>query len=242
MWYVHPRLTQRGDALEYVLTFTGAPKLEAGATRETVSEECRFAALELMAGAAKGWDKLDLVLWLTGPYHRATRHVPRGERTALIAPSARRLAFGETSGQVDEDGEVEPEAIEDLIVRVRQQLVASLEKAALDEGVLDFADDALARGIVRKTKDEAGEEVWVPVDVSRMRLRDRLRSLFAADYLNTPEAYIELFVCHRCEAVVFDEGAKRLGICGAHKRISGMVPREDGSSTPSTPKVVGDDD
>jgi hypothetical protein len=212
--------------LEYVLTFTGAPKLEAGATLETVTEECRLAALELMAGAAKGWDKLDLVLWLTGPYHRATRHVPRGERT---------------SAHVDDDAEVEPEAIEELVVRVRQQLIASLEKAALDDGVLDFAEDAVMRGIVRKAKDEHGEEVWVPVDVARMRLRDRVRALFAADYLNAPDAYIELFVCHRCEAVVFDAGAKRLGICGAHKRISGMVPKEEGS-TPSTPKVVGGDD
>src|SRR5438067_2120508 len=105
MWYVH--LRQGNEAcLEYVLTFTGAPRLEASASRETVSEECRLAALELMAGAAKGWDKLDLVLWLTGPYHRATRHVPRGERTA----------------HVEDDGELEPEAIEELIVRVRQQL------------------------------------------------------------------------------------------------------------------------
>ena len=60
-----------------------------------------------------------------------------------------------------------------------------------------------------------------------MRLRDRLRSLFAADYLNAPYTYAELFVCHRCEAVVFDEHAKQLGICGAH-RMSGVVPREGG--------------
>ena len=207
--------------MEYVLTFTGRPRLEAGATRETIAEECRLAALELMAGAASGWDKLDLVLWLTGPYHRATRHVPRGERTT----------------HVDDEAEIEPEALDELVVRVRGQVLASLEKAALDDGVLDFADDAITRGIVRKATDENGDEVWVPVDVSRMRLRDRVRSLFAADYLNAPDAYIELYVCHRCEAVVFDAGAKRLGICAAHKRLSGVVPREDGS----TPRVVGDE-
>ena len=213
----------RHTRLEYVLTFkgTGLARLETGATRESVSVECRAAALELLSGAASGWDKLDLVLWLTGPYHQATRHLPRGERVL----------------HVEDDAGVEPAAVDELVVRVRGQVLASLEKAALEDGTVDFAEDAAARGIVRRTQDASGEEVWVPVDLARMRLRDRMRSLVAADYLNAPEDYRELFVCHRCEAVVFDAGAKRLGVCAAHKRLSGVVPREDGS----TPKVAGDD-
>jgi hypothetical protein len=65
----------------------------------------------------------------------------------------------------------------------------------------------------------------VPVDGARVRLRERVQSLFAADYLNAPYTYADLFVCHRCEAIVFDEHTKRVGICGAH-RTSGTVPRE----------------
>src|SRR5205823_3217663 len=92
-------------------------------------------------------------------------------------------------------------------------------------------DDIVDRSLVRKVVDAEERDAWVPVDGSRMRLRDRLRSLFAADYLNNPYVYTELFVCHRCEAVVFDEHAKRLGICGWH-RISGVVPRDDESPRP----------
>jgi hypothetical protein len=209
--------------VRYALTFKGRgpARLEAGATRQSVAEECRATALELIAGAAAGWQKLDLVLWLTGPYQHATRHVPRGERVA----------------HVEEDDELEPEAIDELVVRVRGEVLASLARAALEYGAIDFADDAVTRGIVRKAQAETGESAWVPVDIARMRLRDRLRSLFAADYLNAPATYTELFVCQRCEAVVFDAGAKRLGVCAAHKRVSGVVPRDDGS----TPKVAGDD-
>jgi hypothetical protein len=203
----------------------GPARLEPGVTREEVASDARAAALELMAGAAGGWDKLDLVLWLTGAYHRATRHVPRGERVT----------------SVDDSDEVETDAIEELVVRVRQQMLASLESAAISEGVLDFAEEAITRGLVRKSLTEEEDEVWVPVDGSRMRLRDRVRALFAADYLNAPEAYIELFVCHRCEAIVFDAGAKRLGLCGAHKRLSGVVPREGGSA-PDTAKAAGSED
>ena len=48
--------------------------LEEGATRESVSAECRAAALEFMAGVASGWEKIDLAQWLTGPYAHAARH------------------------------------------------------------------------------------------------------------------------------------------------------------------------
>lgn len=124
----------------------GPARLEDGATRATVAAECRAAALELMAGAARGWGKIDLAGWLTGPYRRATRHCQHGERT-LVA-----------------DG---------------------------------------------------------------MRLLDRVRTLFVADYLDDPVAYRTLYVCHRCEAVVFDESARRIGMCSAHRRTSGILFRDD---------------
>jgi hypothetical protein len=180
-----------------------------GSTRESIAEECREAALSFMSGVAAGWDKLDLVLWLTGPYARATRHGKHGERVAALG-----------------DGdEIPDETLEALVTRVRGQLIASLETAALELGAIEFADECVERGYVRKVVDAEGRDAWIPVDGSRMRLRDRLRALFAADYLNAPYTYAELLVCHRCEAVVFDARAKRIGICGAH-RMSGMVPRE----------------
>lgn len=195
-----------------------APKrLADGCDRETVSAECREAALAFMSGVALGWDKLDLALWLTGPYARATRHAQRGERVA----------------NVTEGDEIDDATIEELVTRVRGQLLASLEKAALEYGTLDFAEEAVERGLVRKAVDADGRDVWIPVDAPRMRLRDRVRALFAADFLDTPYAYAELFVCHRCEAVVFDDAAKRSGVCGAHRLASGVVPRQRGDARSS---------
>ena len=198
--------------MEYVKAYgaRGRTVLEEGDTRESVSAECRAAALAFLNGVAAGWDKLDLVLWLTGPYARTVRHCPRGERVTGL----------------DEATDVTDESIEFLVTRARSQLIASLETAALGEGTLDFAVDAMDRGMVRRALDADGEVVWVPADNTRMRLRDRVRSLFAADYLNDPGAYAALHVCHRCENVVFDENAKRLGSCQNHKRVSGIVPRQ----------------
>ena len=52
----------------------------------------------------------------------------------------------------------------------------------------------------------------------QMRLGARVESLFAADYLTRPRDYTsELFVCHRCECVVFDHEARERGNCGAHE-------------------------
>jgi hypothetical protein len=185
------------------------PTLTDGSTRETIANDCRVAALGFMSGVAAGWDKLDLALWLTGPYARATRHGKRGERVAAV------------SG----DREITEDTVESLVTRVRGQLIASLEKAALEFGTLEFTDEIVARGLVRKVVDADGRDAWIPVDAQRMRLRDRLRALFTADYLNAPYTYAELFVCHRCEAVVFDDHAKEVGICGAH-RMSTRAPSD----------------
>lgn len=210
----------------------GRPVLEEGETRETVAAECREAALFFVNGAAAGWDKLDLVLWLTGPYARSTRHVSRGERVTGL----------------DEESDVSYASLEELVTRVRGQLVASLESAVLSGGTLDFAIDAMDHGLVRRAVDVDGEIVWVPEDHTRMRLRDRVRSLLAADYLNDPGAYVALFVCHRCENVVFDENAKRLGACQNHKRVSGVVPRQGDPRDHESDQhivpafAVGDDD
>jgi hypothetical protein len=211
--------------MEYVKAYSRPPRgplaLEEGVTRESVALECRDAALAFVAGAAR-WDKLDLVLWLTGPYAGATRHVSRGERVAGL----------------DEERDVDDEAVEELVRRARLDVVGSLAEAAEGDGILDFVEACVERALVRRAEGADGLEVWVPVDGSRVRLRDRVWSLFAADYLNDAIAYEqELFVCPKCESVVFDEGSRRLGLCAAHKRVSGVVPREDGT----IPKVAGED-
>jgi len=198
--------------VKYVTAYATARQsrqtLSDGCTRESLAADCRAAALGFMSGVAAGWDKLDLALWLTGPYARASRHGKHGERVAAVSVAVER--------------EISDDTIEALVTHARGQLIASLEKAALEFGSLEFADEMVERGLVRKVVDAEGRDAWIPVDVQRLRLRDRLRALFTADYLNAPYTYAELFVCHRCEAVVFDHHAKEVGICGAH-RMSSMA-------------------
>lgn len=220
--------TREGKQLvKYVLSFGASDSspnarrtLDDGSTRESLSEDCRAAALCFMSGVAAGWDKLDLALWLTGPYARATRHARRGERVDVANANGVHA--------------VAAESIETLLTRARVQLIASLEKAALELGVPAFANEMVERGLVRRVVDADRRAAWIPVDAARLRLKDRLQALFAADYLNVPYAYAELFVCHRCEAVVFDAHAKRVGICGVH-RLSGILPSadEEGPISPS---------
>ncbi len=213
--------------MKYVMAFTGRKGpalLDDGSTRESVALECRQAALEFMGGTYAGWDKLDLAMWLTGAYARATRHAVHGERVASL------------NGQK----EVADEAIDELVTRVRSQMVAALEHASLSDGTLDFAEEIIDRGYVRRALDLEGNDVWIPVDASRMRLRDRVRALFAADFLNDPNAYADLFVCGRCEGVVFDEDAKRLNFCPLHKRHSGVVPKR--ADEEDTDHAAGDDE
>ncbi len=220
--------------MKYVMSFGGSRRgpalLDDGVTRASVAAECRAAALELMDGIANGWTKGDLARWLTGPYAEATRHCHRGERTLV------------TDGADDRaPASIDPKSIDELLTIARSRMLAALEKAVLSDGALELADEMIERGFVRRALDEAGMEVWIPVDGARMRLVDRLGALFVADYLNEPIAYRALYVCHRCERVVFDEGARELGMCSAHRRTSGIVFRsEEEAAQDQAGRAVGD--
>lgn len=201
--------------MKYVIAFAanrrGPMLLGEGATRASVSAECRQAALDFMSGVASGWSKRDLALWLIGPYANATRYCAHGERT-----------------NVSDTTEVDAETIEDLLVTTRGRLVAALENSVLSDGALDFADEVVERGFVQRAIDEDSSEVWVPVDRARMRLEQRVGSLFVADYLNDRRAYGALHVCSRCENVVFDQDARVIGMCSTHRNVSGIVTTREG--------------
>ena len=128
--------------------------------------------------------------------------------------------------------------IDDLLLLTRCRMLAALEEAAMSDGVLAGADGLIERGLVRRAFDDEALEVWIPIDAPRTRLKDRLSALFVADYLNDPVAYGALYVCHRCEAVVFDANAKLAGMCAAHGRVSGIVAK--GDVRQDVPLAVGD--
>jgi hypothetical protein len=192
-------------------------------TRDTIALACRSAALSFMGGVTEGWSKLDLAMWLSGPYAHATRFVPRGERT--LSPVASHGPPADPCGV---------EHLADVMDNALMHTLALCEELSLPRGESEFIDEAIARGLLAPIEAGANANdaalLWVPVDAERMRLRDRVRALFAVDYLLSPQLYSEaLFVCHRCERVVFDVSSKQLGQCSLHRHRSGIVVTGHGS-------------
>jgi hypothetical protein len=170
--------------------------------------------LQFLEGVAADWGKAELAKWLAGPYREATRY--GGDHRASTPPPPQ-MQRGGINEQLDR-----------IVREARWHVLASLEALALPHGQHRFVDRAMAASHLAPRKDSRGVAVWVPVDSPGMRLGARVESLFAADYLTRPSDYVSaLFVCHRCEAVVFDREARRRGDCGAH--VSGRfscVPAE----------------
>jgi hypothetical protein len=166
-------------------------------TRSQLADACRSGGLGFMTGVASGWRRRELAAWLVGPYRDAT--FDRGLRARRASPVG-----SQPSIEAVTDG-----TIADLLRETRWKVFALLEDAA--RGDLRFVEDLASAGWVAK-HPELG---WVPVDVRGGALRQRVLSLFAADYLLRAADYRhKLCACARCETVLFDERAKKLGHCG----------------------------
>lgn len=195
--------------------------LPRAVTAASLAESCRQAGLLFLEGAtADWWGKAELVAWLEGPYKEATRFARMNPRASSPPPPLRpsRPPLSGPGGAEDEEL-LHPERIEAVIREARWHVLAALEALALPAGSHAWVERALARGHVVPRRDAEGNATWVPVDLRGLRLRDRVESLFAADHLARPRDYaVDLVVCHRCEAVVFDHEARVRGDCGAHTR------------------------
>jgi hypothetical protein len=182
-------------------------------TVDAVATLCREAGLAFLDGVAVDWKKLELAAWLGGPYRQATRYGDWSRRS-LPPPN------------FDEHEMLRQAQLDDVMRDARWHVLASLEAVSLPSSHRGFVEVALSAGHVVPRRDCNGLVAWVPVDLRGMRLRERVESLFAADYLIRPKDYVtELTVCHRCESVLFDVEARRRGDCGMH-RPSGMAERE----------------
>jgi hypothetical protein len=184
-----------------------------------------------LEGVASDWGKAELAHWLAGPYRDATRFGGAARASTPPPPMESRLHRGEIGERLDR-----------VVREARWHVLASLEGLALPDGRHKFVDRALAASHVVPRRDSEGRAVWVPVDMQGMRLTARIESLFGADYLTRPRDYAtDLFVCHRCEAVVFDREARRRGDCGGHAsgRFSyAPEPSSGRSSQVPTPRVT----
>ena len=173
-----------------------------------LASACRGVGLEFLDGVLRGWDKSDLAAWLTGPYHRVTQR--RGER--VTDPAV-----------LTDQNLVAVERLEELLLRARVEVVTTLSEASRSGGSIAFVGEAIRRGGILPTRTADDADAWAPVDVLRMRLTERVLSLFAVDYLIRPVDYTsDLLACLACGAVAFDASARSSGTCRAHRRPSGI--------------------
>lgn len=96
--------------------------------------------------------------------------------------------------------------VEQLLSTTRTEILEMLR------GVWSWTHDAhtararIDEGLVVGIVDEASDFGFAPVDQMRMRLVDRVRSLFVADYLTRPGDYAAFAVCEDCDGATFDGG------------------------------------
>jgi hypothetical protein len=143
------------------------------------------------------WDKAELAAWLVGPYRDATwtgTDVPRVRRSDSEPPRST--------------------VIGDVIVEARWRVLSILESVALDPRRLGRLTSHPA---VQRFVDRKGAEGYRPLDVARMRLADRVLSLFAADARARPRDYGRggVRVCALCERVTIQAGPRAMCTCMA---------------------------
>ncbi len=172
--------------------------LDAGMTVKDVADACRGAALGFAWGADRGWGKRELARWLVGPYARA------------VAPSrAARSGVRRAAGTKRVDEEV----VAELLRRSHAYLLDGLRAAASWRRDAAFAREMIDEGFVVGVVDESSAIGYAPVDAFDMRLVDRVRSLFVADFLTRPQEYARFVVCDTCGGATFDGAISHGGAC-----------------------------
>ncbi len=175
--------------------------------RETplsIAESCRTAGLAFVNGAAHGWGKRELGRWLVGPYRTAACDIPGAEHDDVLG------------------GWPEPVftlRLQELLREVTGHVLDALRMSP--DGLVKLPAWALTAGAVMRTRHADGVRGFVPIDWPRMRLEDRVMSLFAVDSLLRRDDYDRtLAICGSCSMVSFDADARKVGACVVHARSS----------------------
>lgn len=172
--------------------------LEAGVSVKDIADAARSAALGFAWGADRGWGRRELARWLVGPYAHAVAvsHVARsGVRRSV------------TERPLAED------TVKHLLRRSHAYLLDGLRSAATWRRDASFAREMIDEGFVVGVVDESSAIGYAPLDAFDMRLVDRVRSLFVADFLSRPSDYDTFAVCETCGAASFDGVASHSDIC-----------------------------
>ena len=171
-----------------------------------IADLARVAAFEIMGCVRTRWGRVELARWLVGPYARATEAAHWvGEPGAPPPPRS------VSALEVDEVLKSAHESVVECVRYARSWHVQrGFARRMVDEGLVVGVLDGQLLG-------------YAPIDHRRMRLVDRIRSLFVADYLTRPEDYTTFQVCD-CGVVTFDSMPAHYPDC-ERPRDSGIMRR-----------------
>jgi len=172
--------------------------LSPGHRVSDIADACRSAALAFAWCAHRAWSRRELARWLIGPYAAAISQ-PHDTRVRRVAGDA---------------GPLEEDAVSELLVRAHGQVLDALRSVHSWKDDACFARDMVTGGFVIGVIDEVDSIGYAPVDVWNMRLVDRVRSLFVADYLTRPNDYASFVICEGCQGATFDGGESHRVTCG----------------------------
>lgn len=177
---------------------TRCVSLDAGMTVKDVADACRSAALGFAWGADRGWGRRELARWLVGPYAQAVAVTEAARSGVQRAPVSRPLTEA---------------IVVDLLRRSHAYLLDGLRIASTWRRDAAFAREMIDEGFVVGVIDGSSAIGYAPVDAFDMRLVDRVRSLFMADFLTRPDEYASFVVCEVCGGATFDGARSHGGAC-----------------------------
>lgn len=168
--------------------------------RHEVSDACRKALVAFFADVAPSGSARAMAAWLVGPYANA------------VLPTTR---FDFPPGKVDRG------RLTDVIDNTRVEAGFTMRSLASEEVGMHFSMHAANSGWVVQFTDLRGNVGFMPIDLPKMRLRDRVLSLMAADYMARAESYgHDLHVCDACDVPDFEAKGERG--CRLCDRVSGV--------------------
>jgi hypothetical protein len=194
-----------------------------------VTSSPRLAASQFMREATLGWGRRELAEWLMCHYGPCVIH--RVDHCRDETPAHAHIRTGARPPHVDESSVIE------LVDRVRARMFLLLhdlgDPTQLAAGRITAAMIDSNRVEEIETRDGL---LWRPVHRPRLRLVERVATLFVADYLNSPPDYRDVRACEQCGVLAFGRAVVHGRGCPA-----GLVRRDSHVAVRGAESPAGDD-
>jgi hypothetical protein len=115
---------------------------------------------------------------------------------------------------------LDDERVEQLILDARCSVLRLLSDLGWESQAATLARDAIGSGHVIELRDALGHTSWAPVGRNKMRLAERVGSLFIADALNNPHDYRNVTLCRYCGELGFSAKTNHPSWCERALRVA----------------------